>query len=947
MKSLCLFFFLLWTWTAIYPAWATDLPTRVSEHTAVFAHPPSRVPTGLMTDGPLLGNGDVGVVLGGPTHAQTFRIGKNDFWQIHDPQKKLSGKIIAVGSLRLDVPVLEGASYRQEQDLARAEVRGTFTKNATTLRTTCFVSADENLLVTKLEVDGPSSLACAIAQVPGEIIPPIVGQGWKSSVGLSQNPRNYRGEPLFFNGIIDDLRVYDRALSGEEVRALVNGKGPNNGLKLGWPSGPGAAEATVTGGEPVEGKVGRTIRFDGKQTRVDLPPLPQMEAVTFAAWVKAESMKSWRDFVIGRGNWGDLHLGIASPGDVILGGTYVGFVGTKDRPVKPGQWVHLAGTIDGRKFGLYVDGRQVAAKDPPLVETGIAEGDVMWFTRDANLPDLARGRQVSVATRVLGAATKAAEDGGQFFELTPDKPVYLVTAIATDRDASEHRKAVLERVARAGADDLSAVGQRHRQWWANLWDRSFVEIPDKLIERHWYGALYILASCSRAGKAAPGLWGNWITTDQPAWEGGYTLNYNFEAAYFQAYSANHMELTEPFYKALLDVAPRGREMAKARGWQGIHLPPQLGPDGLLSQGWNDHGQRCNAALAGLNFIWRYQYSQDQQWLREKGYPYLLGVADFWENYLKFEDGRYVIHNDAIQEGYGSDFNNVFSLSLVRTLFRSMLQFSQDLGVDADRRAKWQHILDHISAYPTQKAGEVKRQEIAPQFVADPANLEKTIFRYTEKGTQWCDRCALGIHNVFPVGDIGLDSDPKWLEVARNTIAAMERWGDLNHAQMFFISAARVGHDPNVILARLVEQIKKAGMPNLLLHYGGGGVQEVGIFAVVNEMLLQSHEGVLRFFPVWPRELDARFGDLRTYGAFLVSADLKDGVVSNVKIVSEKGKDCVIQNPWPGRTVVVTRNGRAADAVQGERFTLETTTGETIVLSVPATAPTSTAAERVR
>ena len=33
-----------------------------------------------MPDGPLLGNGDVGVVLAGPPEAQVFYIGKNDFW---------------------------------------------------------------------------------------------------------------------------------------------------------------------------------------------------------------------------------------------------------------------------------------------------------------------------------------------------------------------------------------------------------------------------------------------------------------------------------------------------------------------------------------------------------------------------------------------------------------------------------------------------------------------------------------------------------------------------------------------------------------------------------------------------------------------------------------------------------------------------------------------------
>ena len=37
----------------------------VSRHIATFTQPPHQVPTNAMPDGPLLGNGDVGVVLAG------------------------------------------------------------------------------------------------------------------------------------------------------------------------------------------------------------------------------------------------------------------------------------------------------------------------------------------------------------------------------------------------------------------------------------------------------------------------------------------------------------------------------------------------------------------------------------------------------------------------------------------------------------------------------------------------------------------------------------------------------------------------------------------------------------------------------------------------------------------------------------------------------------------
>ena len=95
------------------------------------------------------------------------------------------------------------------------------------------------------------------------------------------------------------------------------------------------------------------------------------------------------------------------------------------------------------------------------------------------------------------------------------------------------------------------------------------------------------------------------------------------------------------------------------------------------------------------------------------------------------------------------------------------------------------------------------------------------------------------------------------------------------------------------------------------------------------MLLQSHEGVIRFFPCWPKDQDVRFGTLRARGAFLVSAELKTGIVRGAHIVSEKGRACIVQNPWSGKTVCVIRNGKSAESLSGDRFILKTGVGEAI------------------
>ena len=116
-----------------------------------------------------------------------------------------------------------------------------------------------------------------------------------------------------------------------------------------------------------------------------------------------------------------------------------------------------------------------------------------------------------------------------------------------------------KRCRRLGEKDIAALSAGHHNWWKVFWSRSFIEIPDKEIEKRWYAALYVLGSCSRAGKVAPGLWGNWVTTDIPCWAGDFHLNYNFQAPYYIAYASNHADLSTPFYQAIVESVPNGRE----------------------------------------------------------------------------------------------------------------------------------------------------------------------------------------------------------------------------------------------------------------------------------------------------------------------------------------------------------------------------------------------------
>ena len=53
-----------------------------SKYVGQWTAPPTRVPTQKLVDGPIVGNGDMGVTIGGPAEELTFYVGLNQFWAL-------------------------------------------------------------------------------------------------------------------------------------------------------------------------------------------------------------------------------------------------------------------------------------------------------------------------------------------------------------------------------------------------------------------------------------------------------------------------------------------------------------------------------------------------------------------------------------------------------------------------------------------------------------------------------------------------------------------------------------------------------------------------------------------------------------------------------------------------------------------------------------------------
>jgi hypothetical protein len=83
------------------------------------------------------------------------------------------------------------------------------------------------------------------------------------------------------------------------------------------------------------------------------------------------------------------------------------------------------------------------------------------------------------------------------------------------------------------------------------------------------------------------------------------------------------------------------------------------------------------------------------------------------------------------------------------------------------------------------------------------------------------------------------------------------------------------------------------------------------------MLIQSHAGYLELFPAIPSSWkDVSFKTMRTEGAFLVSAEKKNGKVEILSIISEKGGSLKIKSPFKKFQKKINGKVKVEDAEEG-------------------------------
>ncbi|MEU7429905.1 glycosyl hydrolase family 65 protein [Streptomyces sioyaensis] len=275
-------------------------------------------------------------------------------------------------------------------------------------------------------------------------------------------------------------------------------------------------------------------------------------------------------------------------------------------------------------------------------------------------------------------------------------------AIATGHDTDAPLAA-----ARAAAEEAAGAGwarlaEDNRRAWRRAWEADIVVRGDARLQRQVRAAKFYLLTSVRAGSP-------W----SPSPAGLSSDNYNghvfwdTETWIWPSLLAQHPEIAESVLDYRVHRLEAARAYAAAHGHRGARFPWESALDGREDTpagfpfGAHELHISSDVALA----FWQYWLATgDEGWLREKGWPVLRGVADFWASRaVTGEDGRYHIRDVIPPDEYADPGDDsVYTNVAARESLRFAVQAAELLGEPADPR--WARTADGLVVLFDQERG---------------------------------------------------------------------------------------------------------------------------------------------------------------------------------------------------------------------------------------------------
>jgi alpha-L-fucosidase 2 len=443
----------------------------------------------------------------------------------------------------------------------------------------------------------------------------------------------------------------------------------------------------------------------------------------------------------------------------------------------------------------------------------------------------------------------------------------------------------------------------HKQWWLNYWQQSSVSIPDPQLEKQYYLEMYKFGAASRKGSPPITLQAVWTADNGklPPWKGDLHNDLNTQLSYWPSYIGNHPEEGAVFTDWLWQYKTSFEQYAKKYfGADGINVPGVATLTGEPMGGWHMYSLSPTVgAWLAQHFYLQWRYTMDREFLKNRAYPWFSATATFLEQVTEIKNGIRQLpmssspeFRDNRMEAWFLDMSN-YDLALCMFTFEKAAELATELNLLTEAE-HWNAILTEFGKYDLDETGGLT---VAKDF---PLNESHRHFSHT-----------MAFH---PLGLLDFDN-PDDKQIIENSIRRMEKNGSSQWCGYSFSWLANIyarmyrGEDAAKVLRIFASCFCS---PNSF-HLNGDQCKAghssftydpftlEGNFAFasgIQEMLLQSHNGIIRIFPAVPADWkNIAFENLRTEGAFLVSAQKENGVLDSFTISAPEGGIARIRLPF--------------------------------------------------